>query len=407
MASVFGFFSGLFENLPSHVFIFIAGLAIVVALMLYFWIWYRWPQSQVPIHYSPHELKILEVQDQLRKTQIQVPIVLALVATFILVLIQFAINSRQWATDFELRSTQAQMTQFADAVNALTGKSMESHVAGIYSLQYLVGLDVNRNIRRVNDMLTATVRSGTTEEQLRRSIECNGTGTDAPQDREEASEDVQAALTVVGNRLYADHFTHDYNPRAKMCLSKADDLRKLTYFSYRPRLEHRFLDDLNLTETDFSCASFSASRFRRTSFQYANLRGADFRAAIFENKDILGLKEAVEGFRKKNPNANVAAWIHTTDDNQWLRYRCWSAFFQNAFLDGANFTNAQLSGAVFQNASLKETTFDHANISLADFRGATGLTKPQLESACVWDNGQPLLDKEVQTTIPACQWDGK
>jgi uncharacterized protein YjbI with pentapeptide repeats len=405
MARVLDFLSSLFGNLPSHIVVFVAGLAIVVTLMLYFWLWYRWPQLQVPIHYSRRELKILEVQDQLRKTQIQIPIVVALVATFILVLIQFGINARQWSTDFELRSVQAQMTQFADAVKALSDdESVESRVAGIYSLQYLVGIDVDRNIRRVNEMLTSSVRSNTTENQLRRSIECNGTGTN--EDREEALEDVQAALTVVGNRLYAEHFTHDYDPRAKMCLSKADDLRKLTYLSYRPRLEHRFLDNLNLAETEFSCASFAASRFRRTSFQYANLRGADFRAAIFENRDILGLNEAVEDYRQKNPAADVAVWIHATKENEWRRYRCWSAFFQNAFLDGADFTNAQLSGAVFQDASLKDTIFEGANITLADFRGAN-VTKEQLSVACVWENGQPLLDDKVRIKVPACQWDGK
>jgi uncharacterized protein YjbI with pentapeptide repeats len=401
MASVLGFFSSLLENLPSHLFVFLSGLAIVIALMIYFWVWYRWPRTQVPIHYSEHELKILEVQDQLRKTQIQIPIVLALVATFILVLIQFGINSKQWSTDFELRSLQAQMNQFADAVKALTTGDSESHVAGIYSLQYLVGLDVNRNIRRVNEMLTATVRSHTTKEQLRPSIECNGSGT--MEDREEASEEVQAALKVVGNKLYAEHFTHDYDPRRKMCLPKGDDLGRLTYFAYRPRLEHRFLDNLNLAETDFSCASFAASRFRRTSFQYANLQGADFRAAIFENKDILGLNEAVAHLRNEEPRVDPAAWIHNKEENRWLRYRCWSTFFQNAFLDGADFTSAQLTGAVFENATLRDTIFKNANITLADFRGATGLTKAQLESACVWEDGQPLLGDEVKTKIRPCQ----
>jgi uncharacterized protein YjbI with pentapeptide repeats len=416
MTRVFSFFSEIYDLIPSlHLLIGLGGVLIVAALLLYFWGWYSLPRYQVPIHLSPQELKVLEVQDQLRKTQIQIPIVVALVATFILVLIQFGINSRQWTTDSELRSTQTQMNQFSEAVNGLAGQNMESHVAGIYAMQYLVGIDTDRNIRRVNEMLASTVRSHATEEKLRHSIECNGPGKDAsgkdwPQDREEAAEDLQAALTVLGNKLYAGHFNQEYDPRAKQCVGKDDDLKRTTQLADAPTLEHRFLDDLNLGATDFSCAHFSASRFRRTSFEYANLQGADFRAAIFENRELLGLNEDVENYRKQYPAKNVAEWLHTNSEVSWKRYRCWSVFFKNAFLDGARFDHAQLAGAVFESASLNDAVFDQANITLADFRGST-VTAAQLDKACVWGDGQPLLDdklaKELGHKIAECQWDGK
>lgn len=408
MANLLSFFSVFLEwlsNLPSYLLMVTSGLLVIGVLIFYFWVWLRWPRSQVPVHLSPHELRILVIQDQLRKTQIQIPIVIALVATFILVLVQFSINSRQWTTDFELRNTQLQMNQFADAVKSMSGRSVESRVAGIYALQNLVGLDVDRNVRRVNEMLTATVRSRTTEERLRRSIECNGEAS-GPQDREEALEDVQAGLTVIGNKQYAAKFTLDYDPDQKVCVPKRERAEKFIHLSFRPRLEHRFLDNLNLAETDFSCSNFSASRIRRTSFEYANLQGADFRATIFENRDMLGLKEAVDESRRTAPEADVATWIHTAPENGWRRYRCWSTFFKHAFLDGADFTSAQLSGAVFENASLKETKFDYANITLADFRG-TKVTADQLRLACVWDDGQPLFDKENKIVVQPCRWDGK
>lgn len=406
MASLLNFFSSCFEllsNFPSYLLTITSGLLVIGILVFYFWVWLRWPKSQVPIHLSPHELRVLVIQDQLRKTQIQVPIVIALVATFILVLVQFNINARQWTTDYQLRNTQLQMNQFADAVKSMSGRSVESRVAGIYALQNLVGLDVDRNIRRVNEMLTATVRSRTTEERLRRSIECNGAASGL-QDREEALEDVQAALTVIGNKQYAAKFALDYDPDQRVCIPKRESAEKSIHLSFRPRLEHRFLDNLNLAETDFSCSNFSASRIRRTSFEYANLQGADFRATIFENRDLLGLKEAVAESRRDA--ADVASWIHTEPENGWRRYRCWSTFFKNAFLDGADFTNAQLSGAVFENASMKGTKFDYANITLADFRG-TKVTAEQLKHACVWDNGQPLFDKDNKIKIDPCVWDGK
>ena len=410
METVSSLFSQIYDLIPSlHLLIGLGGVLIVAALLLYFWAWYSLPRFQVPIHLSEQELKVLEVQDQLRKTQIQVPIVIALVATFILVLIQFGINSRQWTTDFELRSTQTQMNQFAEAVKGLTTETQESHVAGIYALQYLVGIDADQNIRRVHEMLASTVRSHANKEIMRYSVECNGPVDGRLQDREEAEEDVLAAMTVIGNKLYAGHFNQQYDSRAKMCRPKSDDLKRVTQLADPPTLEHRFLDDLNLSETDFSCAKFSASRFRRTSFEYANLLGADFRAAIFENKDMLGLNEDVDNYRKRYPDKNVAEWLHKNADVNWKRYRCWSVFFKNAFLDGAKFDHAQLSGAVFESASLTDAGFDQANITLADFRGAK-VTAAQLDKACVWGDGQPLLDekvsKELGHKIRECQWDG-
>jgi len=398
------FIAAVYGILPSsQVLIAGAGVLIVAVLLLYFWAWYAWPKFQVPLHLSSDELRVLEVQDQLRKTQIQIPIVISLVATFVLAITGFGVNSRQWAIDFELRNTQAQMDQFADAVKALTAENLESNVAGIYALQYLVGLDTNRNIRRVNEMLTAMVRSRTVKDKMGRSIECNGEGG---ADREEAAEDVQAALNVIGSKQYSNSHIKNYDPKSKMCISIADEQSKSTYLAYRPTLEHRFLDNLNLAEQDFSCSRFSGSRFRRTSFQYSNLQGADFRAAIFENEEVIGLpKLSKTGSEAKREGKSLssAEWVHTTGENGWRRYRCWSTFFESASLDGADFTGAQLTGAVFRYSSLHNAKFLDANISLADFRNVTGLTREQLAEGCIWSNREPLYDLGDNVVFKACR----
>jgi hypothetical protein len=53
---------------------------------------------------------------------------------------------------------------------------------------------------------------------------------------------------------------------------------------------------------------------------------------------------------------------------------------------------------------------DQANITLADFRGAK-VTAAQLDKACVWGDGQPMLDekvaRELSHKIRECQWDGQ
>jgi uncharacterized protein YjbI with pentapeptide repeats len=411
MATIWEWMSFIYEKWPSSsVLIACAGIFIVIGLLIYFWAWYAWPKFLVPLHLSAAELKVLEVQDQLRKTQIQIPIVISLVATFILVITQFGINSRQWTTDFELRNTQAQMNQFADAVKALTEKSVESSVAGIYALQYLVGLDTNRNIRRVTEMLTATVRSRTTEDELKYSVECNGEGVGRRSDREDGREDVQAAMNVIGNKLYSNYYTKNYDVNSRQCISRGDDQGKLTFLAYRPTLEHRYLDNLNLAERDFSCTRFSGSRFRRTSFQWSSLQGTDFRAAIFENDQVIDLHRAADSAStqaaREGRSFNAAEWVHTAPENDWKRYRCWSTFFENASLDGADFGGAQLTGAVFQNASLKDAKFGDANISLADFRGTKkyGLTAEQLKEGCIWrTDHKPLHEFGDDLEFKSCR----
>jgi hypothetical protein len=395
---VSGIVSWLYDRWSTQVVIVIISIAIIMTLVGYFWAWQKIPKAQVPIHLSPEELKVLEVQDQLRKTQIQIPFVIAIVATFILVVTQFGVSSRQWSSDFELRTGQMQLGQFSDAIQSLTSSELEGRVAGVYALEYLIGLDPAKYIRRVDEILAASVRSKTTIESLRVSVECNGQEHERHKHREEPLEDVQAALNVLGNKTYSNYFAENYDSRERKCVWISEGGAKETRVANRPKFEHRYLDNANMSSSNLVCGKFSGSFLRRASFEWSDVRGADFSAAVFEGART-GLKAALAIAEKEHADKKVpfdaASWIHTKDFNEWKRYRCWSVFFKNATLDGAKFVDAHLAGAVFQNASLKDAKFQNANISLADFRGTKqyGFSEDQLKAGCIENaESKPLHD---------------
>jgi uncharacterized protein YjbI with pentapeptide repeats len=405
---VSGIVSALYDWWSTQILIVVIAIIIILALVGYFWAWHKIPQAQVPIHLSPNELKVLEVQDQLRKTQIQIPFVIAIVATFILVVIQLGVSSRQWSSDFQLRTGQMQLGQFSDAIQSLTSSEPERRVAGVYALEYLIGLDPAKYIRRVDEILATSVRSRTGVELLRVSVECNGQGHDRPKHREEPPEDVQAALNVLGNKSYSNYFAENYDSRERKCVWRSEGGAKETHVANRPNFTHRYLDNVKMSSSNLVCGKFSASFLRRASFEWSDARGADFSAAVFEGEGT-GLKVALTNAEKEHADRkepfHAASWIHTTNYNQWKRYRCWSAYFANATLDGANFQDAHLAGAVFQNASLKDSNFQNANISLADFRDTKryGLSKNQLKAGCIENaESRPLHDFEEDLEFKLC-----
>jgi hypothetical protein len=67
----------------------------------------------------------------------------------------------------------------------------------------------------------------------------------------------------------------------------------------------------------------------------------------------------------------------------WARYRCWVTDFRYADLTRANFAGTALAGADFEGADLTHANFCRADVSRANFRGAKGLSREMLETACV------------------------
>jgi Pentapeptide repeats (8 copies) len=333
------FFSWLLSFVSSSGFFFLAVVVVLILLWIYFNRWWVAPKNLVPPHLTRLDLQHLELQDRLRRTNIQVPIVISLVLMFGFLIAWFVAYTGQWASDYQLRADQNSALQFAEATKALAEPSTDSHLAGIYSLQYLANQDAKRNERRTTEILAAFVRKYSLTSVLGQSFECNGVGDG---DREEAPEDLQAAMNVLGSRDFAPNRRYRFDERTNSCELNNSDTERTKYGAYRIVLEHRYLDDLNLTASEFSCAKFSASRFRRTSFEWAHLRGTEFDAADLGARYVPGFAEAAEAAKKsfsedkRTGQFSLAKWLHD-EEPPWRQYRCWVTFFRGATLDKAKF----------------------------------------------------------------------
>lgn len=350
---------------------FAIALVVLLALAVFFWIWWSAPRDQVPPHLTEAELRRLEVQDRLRQTNYQILAALGLGATFLATVFQLAMTSRQWNEDFELKSAQERLTQYADALKAISERGAPA-TAGIGSLVNLALQDPEGYRSQAHTVLSALVRKeAATTSPMQSSQEC---GDDhAPQyPRGEADPMVQAAITALGNRALAA-YRDKFKFASGTCESWAEDGRDLVTLSF----DHRYLDELDLSRRDFSCLGLSQAQLHLVSFYKTILRGADFRGARiadyetpnFPKDEIIKNGLYAEGKRPGQP--------------AWRTYRCLATDFRGADLTGADFGGAAVGGADFSGADLTNANFCGADISRANFTAAKGITNSMFDDACV------------------------
>lgn len=375
---------------------FVAILAVFFALAVFFWIWWLAPRSQVPPHLTSEELRRLEVEDRLRQTNFQILTALGLGVTFLATVFQLTLTSRQWSEDYQLKTTQDRLGRYADALKSLDSeKATPANVSGIGSLLNLALQDPANYHSQVNEVLSTLVRQRATESRVRRSGECQDDKSTAAVDprtlkyeRSEAVPEVQSAMSVFGHPKFAS-----YRYRLKFlsgaCEARSASRLDLTYL----RLDHRYLDELDLSGKNFSCADLSQSHFRRTSFYQAVLHGTDFGGARIADFEIPGFPEDRIGDKLYEPEQ-----YHGPPNEQyhgppkWMLYRCWATDFRGADLTNANFQGAALGGADFTGANLTNVKFCRADVSRVNFTDVIPdeeELKKMLTGACVGPDRDP------------------
>jgi uncharacterized protein YjbI with pentapeptide repeats len=357
---------------------FFIGPIILIALAAGFWFWMWWPRHRVPKAVSPSELKRIEAEEKFRQTIGQFFAAAALLVTFGLTIFQTFEAARQWTEDHRLRAEQERLGQFTEGLKALSGTGETAHVAALYSLAAIADKDPAGYRRQITDILVVHVRRLAAKDIIGEAglaAECGLPGQQTYRGvREEANPEVQAAMNLLGMR-------------------KEDSGKKLTNENDNPhfgilRLEHLFLDDLDLADSSFVGAMMSNSYFRRTNFARATLRGTDFRGAHLNDWDIPGF-----------PKLGTVPydWLYKGEHNggapDWQKYRCWVTDFREAKLQGANFEGAMLAGADFERAEFdKNTNFTRTDLSRANLR-KSNITAEQIGQACGSD--QPVIDDEM------------
>jgi hypothetical protein len=362
---------------------------VFMGLAVFLWFWWAVPRSQVPPHFTEQELRRLEVQDRLRQTSYQLLTAAGLAGTFLATLVQFGLATRQWSADFELKNTQEQLTQYAEAIKTINGKdaSNSAQIAGLTSLQLLGARGPGQFHRLASEVLIAFIAENHAKNVMEPSIECedvtgrfpdSSTPTPKPlpaipapkplPERGEAPQALKVAVQGISDPEFAGH-------RLNYADDKCDPARESVERSVLV-LEHMNLGNLNLSGRDFSCAKMSNSKFHRSAFFGADLRGADMRGVHLEDFATPGFPAATIGNK---------LYLKEADGGpaEWQRYRCWTTDFRSAKLNNADFEGAILSGADLRGADVSGANFCRADLSRVNFTGAKGLTKEKLSDACV------------------------
>ena len=445
----------------SSVFVLLVFVAVIIVFAAFFWFWRRSPIDQVPPHLDDKQLRRLEVQDRLRQTNYQVLTAIGLGATFLITLFQFAVSTQHWSAEFDSRLRQERLTQFVEAVKQISQadgsdktKGSSSWTANLAGIRVLAGLGAQQPEEyhaQAEAILSTYVKERTLHEFITPTSECSndfsltkpnqalrraakrGRSAVRKGDREEADPGVQAAMTALGESKFASY----RRPSDGLCGS--DRLKPAL------RLEHLFLDDLDLNNLDLSCSRLTNSHFRRVSLQNTDLSHADLRGVRLADFEVPG-SPARAGETSYKPYYTVAIpplsqkrsgmeqWLEkmfkppaaasqkdttkaaetatrsadSKDEKrvvadrskiapdqkandvlvkEWKVYRCWVSDLRFANLTSANLEGSTLGGGDFRKANLTGVNFCRADVSRANFQDAIGLDLKSLRDACAGGSG--------------------
>ena len=142
------------------------------------------------------------------------------------------------------------------------------------------------------------------------------------------------------------------------------------------RLDHTYLDDVDLAGAELRGILLSQAWLRRASLNSANLQGADLRGVTMGDWHVSGWTAKIGTALVDNGIGEELRPIQA-----WQRYRCWIADLRYAHLENANFEGAGLEAADMRYTHVRGAIFTNANLSRTDLRGSD-ITYDQLNSAC-------------------------
>ncbi len=277
----------------------VGGAIAFLALIVGIW---KVPQWQANSVLSITSKERAELENANRGTFLQ-----ALGGLFFLVTAYFTWRNLQVAEDKQVTE------RFSKAIEQLGNDKLEVRLGGIYSLER-IAKDSEKDHWTIMEVLTSMIRS-----RSPRSL-----GSDETEQR--ITEDIQAALNVIGRRIYCN------DPQGK----KLDLWRT------------------NLTRADLTGANLVEAEFYEAVLRSAGLREADLTGAILISTNLTGasLKQAK---------------------------------LVKARLEGANLRGTNLREADFRGADLHAADLEGADLRGANLIGVTRLTQKQISKAILDD----------------------
>jgi uncharacterized protein YjbI with pentapeptide repeats len=336
-----------------HIFAFLRHhslpLGTIVALTAVIFALWMIPQWQVPIPEDPkllfeNRIKLIELRDKARGT-------LAQIIGGLIVLGGLYFTWRRIEVAQEGQITE----RFTRAIDHLGNRKLEIRLGGIYALER-IARDSAKDHWQVTEVLTAFVRehSPWLKNQPPKAVE-------TPVDHQPSPEEE--------SNFFEDFSEDTYPPMPLLSPSLAVDIQAiLTVLGRRLQIygkgEHFPLD------------------MRRTDLRRANLAGAHLEGVILSaaHLDEANLADA----HLKKATLMYTSLVRANLNSAYLE----EALLVEADLKDANLIGAHLEGAVLHRARLEGTSLWDTHLEGAQLTSVVGLTRAQLESACIDERTQ-------------------
>jgi len=322
---------------------------------------------------------------------------------------------------------EGQITErFTRAIDQLGNEKMEIRLGGIYALER-ISTESKKDYWPIMEILTAYVRKNSSVEvienkkvmHLAMHIQSNdSTIREVPEERK-ISLDIQAVLTVLGERKYSfNNGEYKCLNLRKAHLEGADlreaylegaDLREAYIEGADLReayiegadLREAYLEGADLRKAHLEGADLRKAHLEGAGLFKAHLKGADLREAYLEGSDLI--EANLEGDYLLMANLEGAYLLMAHLEGAYLiEANLEGASLVKAHLEGASLFKAHLEGADLrethlEGADLRETHLEEAYLREAYLEGAKNLTIDQLSKVKTLYDAK--LDDELRESL--------
>jgi uncharacterized protein YjbI with pentapeptide repeats len=230
--------------------------------------------------------------------------------------------------------------------------NIDVRLGGIYALAR-IAKESPDDRQAITEILTAYVRN---------NAQMTSHGTARPAQPAQQRTDIQAILTIIGQRRYGGDI-------GAIDLSRSD----LEGYDFQ-----RFdLRAVNLSGTDLSGARLNDANLTHANFEGSYLNNADLSESDLTEANLI------------DAHLNNALMMQAILINANLQ----GADVSGAALDGTDLYSTFLEGAKFDNTGLRGANLTFANLNGADLSNSFGLTQIQIDRAC--DFNETKLPKGI------------
>ncbi|MFN6568880.1 pentapeptide repeat-containing protein [Dendronalium sp. ChiSLP03b] len=275
--------------------------------------------------------------------------------------------------------------RFAKAIEQLGSDKIEVRLGAIYTLER-IAKDSPKDHWTIMEILTAFVRENAPLKKYKEKAEnakplinywINGNKSEEIEQQLKTRTDIQAALTIIGQRKCENEQENQRLDLHNIDIRKAnfEEANLERVYLYKANLQNATLFKANLQGANLVAANLQGADLIETKLQGAFLIAANLQEAFLSSANL----EGANFHNAEMQGANISeaklqrAYLYRADlQNAGL----FKANLQGAFLSEAN-----LQGVNFSDADLQKANLEEANLQGANLREAKNLEQHQIELA--------------------------